>query len=1042
MRLLLKCESDSLDNLSLSAETIFVGHEPSSCQFLLDKNRWSMVAPLHSKFRIINGVCYLFALDAESATYVDEKKITRPTPVVIGSRIRFGPGGPQFRLLNVETLSIASSEAVFPVPRSRLVSSLRVEEGTAHSNEKRAPVKLAYIEITGHNSANVRRFDLNKDVVQIGRAPGLDIVFDASSSFISRRHAEIIRTAHQYVLIDLNSFNGTLLNGQRITGPSFLRNGDTIRLGIKGPVLNFHQEGLSLKPPKPVSAVDSQSDAAADGPFRHGGVSTQEHSDVDDQVPLYVLPFDGRNNYFIGRGPDCYVTLDSLQISQQHAVLTVFNKRIFLEDTGSSNGTFIDGLRLMGKMEVGPQNVIQVGSFSLRVHLRRGIEVYEPHAQMRIDCIGVTRIEKRANPPMLLDDISFTIRPNEFVGLLGPSGAGKTTLLKALNGMRRATSGRVLINNLDLYQHLNGLKKSIGYVPQDDIIHKELTVYRTLYYVARLRLSKDASEEQIITTIDDVLDVTGLTERRNARVTDLSGGQRKRVSVAVELLTKPSVIFLDEPTSGLDPVSEEQIMRLFRQLATDGRTVVLTTHNIESVKLFDKVVILMRGKLVFYGAPVEALKHVNAASFKELYERLEEPIARRMAVGATRQPSNREFRLAQVRERVAELWKDRFRRTAQYEHNVSKPLSKLPSSKSTRVGRRSPFNFKQVLAQLPVLCQRYSEILRSDRLNLWVLFMQAPAIAVMTWLAVPANMPRDFAYFILSLVPLWFGTSIAAREIVRERAIYRRERMVNLRILSYLGSKLAVLSILVSLQCLLLFGTLKLFTLVKLFPLQTLLGGSPQLLMMILTGMVGIAMGLLVSASVKTSELATSFVPLLLIPQILFCGLAGVPQGATKAIGALLPATWSFDQMKRLSARDVDVLQGRDEGAQPAYNQEGRGLFKQIEYQNERVREQKEKEIADYKSKYEEKLKRLRQETEKSQRMSRKSVQRGQPAELEVESPPENKATFLSVPHDKSNYVEFLHPWGARWLNPVILILMFLICISVTGGILRAQDIA
>ena len=187
-------------------------------------------------------------------------------------------------------------------------------------------------------------------------------------------------------------------------------------------------------------------------------------------------------------------------------------------------------------------------------------------------------------------------------------------------------SGLVLVNSQDLYEHLDSLKQSIGYVPQDDIIHRELTVYRTLYYVARLRLSRDVVGQEIDQIINEVMDVTGLSERRDVPVAQLSGGQRKRVSIAVELITKPSIIFLDEPTSGLDPATEEKIMKLFRQIAESGRTVILTTHAMENVKLFDKIVVLMRGKLVFYGAPQEALAHVRAESFKDLYDKLEAPI--------------------------------------------------------------------------------------------------------------------------------------------------------------------------------------------------------------------------------------------------------------------------------------------------------------------------------------------------------------------------------------------------------------------------------
>src|SRR5204862_3647856 len=192
-------------------------------------------------------------------------------------------------------------------------------------------------------------------------------------------------------------------------------------------------------------------------------------------------------------------------------------------------------------------------------------------------------------------------------------------------------SGFVVINSLDIYRDLDSLKQSIGYVPQDDIIHRELTVYRTLYYVARLRLSSDVSRREIDQIVNEVMDVTGLSERRDVPISQLSGGQRKRVSIAVELITKPSVIFLDEPTSGLDPATEEKIMKLFRQIAESGRTVILTTHAMENVKLFDKIVVLMRGRLVFYGAPQEALEHVKADSFKDLFDKLEAPIEQQLA---------------------------------------------------------------------------------------------------------------------------------------------------------------------------------------------------------------------------------------------------------------------------------------------------------------------------------------------------------------------------------------------------------------------------
>src|SRR5438477_7870844 len=325
---------------------------------------------------------------------------------------------------------------------------------------------------------------------------------------------------------------------------------------------------------------------------------------------------------------------------------------------------------MSGRRQVQLSDVIQIGPFVLQVDTSHGVAVYDTRSKTRIDGINIVKmVPNRAGGGTikLLDDIGLTIQPNEFVGLLGPSGAGKSTLMDALNGMRPASSGFVLINNLDLYRHIDSLKQAIGYVPQDDIIHRELSVYRTLYYVAKLRLSSDVSGAEINQTINEVLDVTGLADRRDVAVSQLSGGQRKRVSIAVELITKPSIIFLDEPTSGLDPGVEEKIMRLFRQIAESGRTVILTTHAMENVKLFDKIVVLMRGKLVFYGAPQEALAHVKAESFKDLYDKLEAPVDKQIAAlpalpaNATKaQKSAFKQQREQIAEQVADDWKRKF----------------------------------------------------------------------------------------------------------------------------------------------------------------------------------------------------------------------------------------------------------------------------------------------------------------------------------------------------------------------------------------------
>ena len=296
----------------------------------------------------------------------------------------------------------------------------------------------------------------------------------------------------------------------------------------------------------------------------------------------------------------------------------------------------------------------------------------------------------------------------------------------------------------------------------------------------------------------------------------------------------------------------------------------------------------------------------------------------------------------------------------------------------------------------------------------------------MTAIVVGENQPRDFIYFIISIVSVWFGTSVAAREIVREKVVYARERMVNLGILPYLASKLFVLGIIVGIQCLLLFLPLKLFDLAGIMSMPGQALGIPQLWIVFLTAAVGVALGLLVSALVKTSEMATSLVPLILIPQILFSGLVGVPSGLSTPVGMLMPATWSFDAMKRYST--LDTLE--EEGANPNGRTDGKGLYKYIEKKNDEIIDDAKNDLDDYKKDADEKLDDFKEK-----------LNRGEPADMpKLDDPPEI-AEAEKIPENLSGYVSFLHPWMHEIVNQLVLILMFFGLVVTTLIILRLKDI-
>ncbi len=1040
-----------------------------------------MVSRKHAEFRLADGRVTVSDTNSRFGTFVGGQQINAPVEVRVGSLIQFGTAGPVLRVVSIEQTGVGSglpievsdyATAIDPAPVTEPPASkgpttpprAPSTPSRAQSPPPRAPSTPsrsapAHLEQADSRTGQARRIDLTKEVTRIGRDPEGEVVIDADAAVVSRRHAEIRKSGDQFNIVDLKSFNGTLVNNQRISESAPLYDRDEIQLGAGGPMLRLSDPAhpapsrRMVQPGAPTPSQNVIPEAFGQiAAMARGGTIVSTSGTRQPSAPQAVgqpqllarLSFEGRPQLSVGRAPDSDVRLDGLQISNRHARFVLTNGSVSVEDTGSTNGVYVNGERISGRRNVQLSDVIQIGPFVLQADSAQGVAVYDTRSKTRIDCINIAKVVKNRSGGgsiRLLDDVGLTIQPNEFVGLLGPSGAGKSTLMDSLNGMRPASSGQVLINNLDLYRHLDSLKQSIGYVPQDDIIHRELTVYRTLYYVARLRLSSDVSRREIDQIVNEVMDVTGLSERRDVPISQLSGGQRKRVSIAVELITKPSVIFLDEPTSGLDPATEEKIMKLFRQIAESGRTVILTTHAMENVKLFDKIVVLMRGKLVFYGAPQEALAHVNAESFKDLYDKLEAPIDQQLgaltplpANASKAQKSERKREREYISEQVAEDWKRKFTTTEQYRRNVVEPLSGLPRDGRAAAPPKRRMSIFDAVRQWGTLTRRYLEVLTRDKFNLLILFGQAPIIAFLTYLVVGAKAPRDFPYFVMALVAIWFGTSIASREIIRERAVYTRERMVNLRLLPYVGSKLFVLAGIVSLQCVALYGSLKFFHYTGLMAVPG--WALPQLFIVLITAMVGIALGLLISAIVKTSEMATSMVPLILIPQILFCGLVGVPENTARVISTVIPATWAFDGIKRFST--LDTLD--EEGSDPEGENKGKGLYKHYEDLNDDHIAKAREDVDKYKKDAESDMKDYERQMKDYIKDLQSGVQSTQPEAPKLKPVPKI-AEADKLPEDLSSYINFLHPWGNILLDPFVLMLMFFGLVIATIITLRAQDI-
>ena len=1061
MKIVLAEERDgpSLSEQTFQQQTVRVGRDTNDCQIVFDNQQFPMVSRKHAELRWQNGQWLLADLGSSYGTFLNGQKISQPQAVQAGSAVQLGTNGPVLRVVWFESVQpqaqpqtpVYAPQAEPPKPVSAPLPPQmpnqpqqqipnQPQQQTPNQPRSAGSGALDTPQLIFVGTSRLEPYKITKDSFWLGRDPNCDIVMEANAVMVSRKHAQVSRQNGGFVVTDNGSFNGTLVNEQRISTPTPIYHGDEIQLGMGGPVLRFNSpnqtapKGASLAGQRAVAA--GQQAVLQDLPepagsktmvFRGGNVSQQMKPESSAQPQLLMqLTFGGKQELTIGRDDNNDVKLDGLQISNRHARLLQTGGGVAIEDLNSTNGVYVNGQKI-SRQNISTSDAVQIGSFVIRVDNAGNIGVFDTRSKTRIDSVNITkevRDRSGGGKLKLLDGVSLTVMPNEFVGLLGPSGAGKSTFMDALNGMRPASGGSVLVNNLDLYQNLDALKQSIGYVPQDDIIHRELTVYRTLYYVAKLRLSTDVSRKEIDQIVNEVMDVTGLSERRDVPINQLSGGQRKRVSIAVELVTKPSVIYLDEPTSGLDPATEEKIMVLFRQIAESGRTVILTTHAMENVKLFDKIVLLMRGKLVFYGKPQEALEHVGAKSFKELYDKLEEPIEQRLGMnGANRH---------QVTEQVAEEWKQKFTKTPQYKKNVFEPLRQIGQVQSQGVQQKRKLGLFGAIRQWMTLSRRYWEVLVRDKFNLLILLVQAPIVALLTFFVMDKDQPRDFVYFVLSLVSVWFGTSVAAREIIREKAVYTRERMVNLGLMPYVFSKLFILGIIVGIQCLMLFLPLKFFDLVGLMDMPGELAGVPQFWAMLLTASVGIALGLFISATVKTSEMATSLVPLILIPQILFSGLVGVPTGINKVAGLIMPATWSFDTMKRFST--LDTL--KEEGADESGNTRGVGYYKFVEQENDKLIADSRRKIDDYRAKSEQKMK----DYEKEMKDDLASGQR--PADMPKLDAAPKIDDPKKIEKNLSTYVNFLHPWMNEVLNQIVLMIMFFMLVIATLIVLRMQDIA
>ena len=495
---------------------------------------------------------------------------------------------------------------------------------------------------------------------------------------------------------------------------------------------------------------------------------------------------------------------------------------------------------------------------------------------VQVDELG-RRIQVRGRGELtLLDRVSFSVAAGELVAIVGPSGAGKTTLLEAIAGIAPTSVGSVRFDGIDLHANLRKFRGVIGYVPQDDIIHADLPLRHTLRYAARLRLPSSTTAAEVDDAVDAAISTVGLTEYADVRVGSLSGGQRKRASIAVELLTEPRVFFLDEPTSGLDPATSAELVLHLRELADQSATVVFTTHSVEDLGLCDRVVFMARGGRVgFVGTVDDALEHFGVGSVPELYRSL-------AAADGT----------AEVRA-IADV--------ARARDAAGRTVNKRPVANG--------------FTQWRVLTHRTLETFVRNPLTLAIL-LASPALVVGMFAILFRPGAFDFQHpdpssmvmigFWIVFAAFFFGLTYGLLQICTERTIVRRERLVGLRLDAYVASKVTVL---VPFLLVVIVAMLAVLRLLDRLPDRSLPTYSSIAVGLLLCAVAALALGLLTSAAVGNVAQATLALPMLCFPAVLFAGAilpVHLMASAGAALSSVMPSRWAFEAIGHdLGARRI-----------------------------------------------------------------------------------------------------------------------------------------
>jgi len=665
---------------------------------------------------------------------------------------------------------------------------------------------------------------LDKKVITVGRGDTI------KNQYVSRKHLQIFYNQHNKLIVqDLGSTHGTFLNNVKLIPAKeyLIEIGDKLSLaGSDGILILVKEESFSLKD------------------IETGGRSTSILDTISKKKTRKVT---------IGRSQACDFTISGSTISREHAFIErkkYKGGRVYvITDNKSLNGTYVNGKKIKKPTIINKRDRIFIGSYLLTLAGNTecgGQSIYNLKNEVAIKAFGLEKeYVNNGKAKTVLQTTSFNVPGKSLLALMGPSGCGKSTLLKILLGDVRPTSGQVSILGQDLYSNFEYLKTRIGYVPQDDIIHKELTVYQSLRFTAKLRLD-NVSDGNIEAKINSLLTKFGVQHIKHEKIAKISGGQRKRISIAVELLSDPDILFLDEPTSPLDPQTIIDFLDILRKLSQEGTTIVMVTHKPSDLSHMDRVIFMAAstekayykgGGVAFYDTPKKYKSYFNVKTSGHVYK--------------------------EISSRNAQKWINDYK----LKNKISKSRNLNPNQKvdDSRVS-----NFLQFFW----LTSRYFTIKLNDRMNSAIMLIQAPIIAILICIIFPKI--DSAVLFISAISAIWFGCNNAAREIVGEKNIYRRERMYNLNILPYIFSKITVLSFFSIIQSALFILILTINFDPDLAIAGTKIGiknGHHAFFWMSFLSISSAFLGLFLSSIMDTTEKVMTIVPIVLIPQIMLAGL-------------------------------------------------------------------------------------------------------------------------------------------------------------------------